>query len=183
MNKLTNKQKLFCKEYMVDLNATQSAIRAGYSKKTANEQAGRLLVNVSVQAEIQKLMDKRSARLDLKADDILNEIKTIAFSDIKDYLSFDENGVIFKDSEEIENSKVISEISSQKTITRSGGSGDNKDETERVNFKLKLHDKLKALELAGRHLKLFTDRVELSGAVKTPVTTVRLIEVKKPDGT
>ena len=51
MGKLTDKQEMFCKEYLIDLNATQAAIRAGYSKKTANEQAGRLLVNVSVQSK------------------------------------------------------------------------------------------------------------------------------------
>ena len=52
---LTPKQQAFSREYLVDFNATQAAIRAGYSEKTANEQAARLLVNVSVQAEIQKL--------------------------------------------------------------------------------------------------------------------------------
>ena len=75
MGKLTDKQEMFCKEYLIDLNATQAAIRAGYSKKTANEQAGRLLVNVSVQSKISELKESRSNRIEMSADGVLKELK------------------------------------------------------------------------------------------------------------
>lgn len=72
------KQKLFVKEYLVDLNATQAAIRAGYSAKTANEQGARLLANVSVQAAIQEAQDKRAAKVDITAEMVLQRWWDIA---------------------------------------------------------------------------------------------------------
>ena len=71
---LTEKQKRFCNEYLIDLNATQAAIRAGYSEKTANEQAGRLLVNVSIQAYINQLKEERTTRLNMSADEVVRDI-------------------------------------------------------------------------------------------------------------
>ena len=62
--KLTNKQTLFCQEYIKDFNATQAAIRAGYSKKTANEQAARLLANVSIQKNISELQNEVAKSID-----------------------------------------------------------------------------------------------------------------------
>lgn len=153
---LTDKQKRFCDEYVVDLNATQSAIRAGYSEKTAGSQGQRLLQNVEIQNEINAINAKRSAKTGITAEKVLTELGKIAFSDLKEYLSFDENGVRFKDSEEVDGT-LISEVSSQETVTRRG-SGDNKEETVRVNLKMKLHDKMKALELLGKHLNIFNDK-------------------------
>ncbi|MFB5761039.1 terminase small subunit [Paenibacillus medicaginis] len=83
---LTAKQKLFIKEYLVDLNATQAAIRAGYSAKTANEQGARLLANVSVQAAIQVAMDKRAAKLEITADMVLERWWAIATADPNDII-------------------------------------------------------------------------------------------------
>lgn len=76
--KLTPKQEFFCKEYLVDLNGTQAAIRAGYSPETAQEQSSRLLSNVIIQAYVQKLKDKRSLRLEIDADWVLNRFKEIS---------------------------------------------------------------------------------------------------------
>lgn len=72
--KLNEKQKRFAKEYLIDLNATQAAIRAKYSKKTAYSQGQRLLNHVEVQAYIQKLMDKRSEKVQITAENILQDI-------------------------------------------------------------------------------------------------------------
>ena len=74
MAKLTAKQKRFCDEYLIDLNATQAAIRAGYSPKTACEQASRLLANVKVQDEIAIEMAERSKRTGINQDRVLMEI-------------------------------------------------------------------------------------------------------------
>jgi phage terminase small subunit len=72
---ITAKQQLFIKEYLIDLNGTQAAIRAGYSQKTANEQASRLLANANIRAEVQKAMDKRSEDLGIDAKYVLQTIK------------------------------------------------------------------------------------------------------------
>jgi len=74
---LTPKQEAFCREYLVDLNGTQAAIRAGYSPKTANEQAAQLLAKLNIQEYVQSLMDARAERTDITADYVLNGIKEV----------------------------------------------------------------------------------------------------------
>ena len=146
---LTAKKKMFIAEYLIDLNQTQAAIRAGYSPKTANEQASRLLADVNIQQEIQKAMDERSKRTNITADKVLNEIAAIAFDDISNYLEFhtDAEGNVrtrIKDSKTI-NTKNISEVSCGKDGT----------------FRFKLYCKDNALSMLGKHLKLFTDKIEV----------------------
>ncbi len=79
--KLTPKQKRFVDEYLIDLNATQAAIRAGYSPKTANEQGARLLANVSIAQTIQKAMQDREQRTEITQDRVLQEYARLAFYD------------------------------------------------------------------------------------------------------
>ncbi|MGN0423091.1 MAG: terminase small subunit, partial [Lachnospiraceae bacterium] len=76
---MTKKQKLFVEEYLIDLNATQAAIRAGYSPETAQEQGSRLLSNVMVKKEIDKAMAERSRRTGVNADRVVMELAKIAF--------------------------------------------------------------------------------------------------------
>ena len=73
--KLTPKQDTFCQEYLKDLNATQAAIRAGYSEATAQEQSSRLLSNVMVKERVQALMDERKKRTEITADYVLTKIQ------------------------------------------------------------------------------------------------------------
>lgn len=73
MAQLTDKQEAFCREYLIDLNATQAAIRAGYSHRTANEQGARLLANVSIQGRISELKQARNERNDINADYVLRQ--------------------------------------------------------------------------------------------------------------
>lgn len=92
MSKVLNpKQKLFAAEYLVDLNATQAAIRAGYSKNTANEQGARLLVNVSVRTEIDRLMMKRSEKTEITAEMVLKKWWEIANADPRDLIEYHNN--------------------------------------------------------------------------------------------
>lgn len=152
---LNEKQLRFTTEYLVDLNGKQAAIRAGYSSKTAESQASRLLRNVKVQEAIQEAMDARAERTKITIDQVLAELGRIGFSNIKDFVKFDADGVVrIKDSEELtpEQAACIAEI------TQSESDKSN-------NFKFKLCDKLKALELLGRHLKMFTDKVEQTGNI------------------
>ena len=74
MPKLTDKQAAFVREYLVDLNATQAAIRAGYSERTANAQAGRLLANVGIREAIENAQAKRARRVEIKAEDVLRGV-------------------------------------------------------------------------------------------------------------
>lgn len=73
---LNPKQLAFCREYNVDCNGTQAAIRAGYSERTANEQAVRLLANISVKAEIDRLQVEKAKRCELSADYVINAIRS-----------------------------------------------------------------------------------------------------------
>lgn len=75
---LNEKQKQFCDEYLIDLNGTQAAIRAGYSPKTANEQAARLLANVSIQDYIAELQNKRNKRVQITQDEVVEKIIEVA---------------------------------------------------------------------------------------------------------
>lgn len=80
--KLSDKQEQFCREYIIDFNATQAAIRAGYSKKTAQMQASRLLLNVMIQKRIAELVKERQKRTQNRADDAINECVRIALADV-----------------------------------------------------------------------------------------------------
>ncbi|HHH0240812.1 TPA: terminase small subunit [Yersinia enterocolitica] len=86
MAKLTDKQELFAREYIVDLNATQAAIRAGYSAKTANEQASRLLANVNVQNFVAHLKSQRCEEVGIDAAYVLRRLVEIDQMDVLDIL-------------------------------------------------------------------------------------------------
>lgn len=152
---LNDKQKRFCEEYVIDLNATQASIRAGYSVKTAGSIGNNLLKKIEIQNEINALNRKRSVKTGITADKVIAELGKIAFADIKNYLSFDENGVKFKESNEVDGT-LISEVSSNETETVLTGetTGINK----KVQLKMKLHDKMKALELLGKHFNIYNEK-------------------------
>lgn len=120
MAKLTAKQAMFCKEYLIDLNATQAAIRAGYSEKTANRIGHENLTKLDIQERIDKLMKERANKVDISSESVLNGILDV--------------------------------------IDRNKGEDDK--------------TVLKGYELLGKHLKLFTDRVEHSGEIKMPIIKI-----------
>ena len=96
--KLTEKQQRFVEEYLIDLNATQAAIRAGYSAKTADQQGSRLLANVKVQQAIAERMAERSKRTGVNQDRVVLELSKIAFLKMTDVV--DRNGAIKQDASE-----------------------------------------------------------------------------------
>lgn len=140
--KLTPKQKSFVDNYLIDLNATQAAERAGYSKKTAYSQGQRLLKNVEIQKAIQKAMDRRSKRTEITADRVIQEFAKIGFADITDFVEWENNRVRLKNSSEIDGA-VIQEVSES---TLANGT---------VNLSFKLYNKLDALKSLGKHLGVF----------------------------
>ena len=147
---MTEKQKRFIAEYMIDLNATQAAIRAGYSPKTANEQGARLLANVSIQTELQKAMAARSKRTGISQDRVIQELARIAFVNPKDVIDT-------KTGEVIENASAddLACIQSVKVKTTDGDKGYSEEREIRLN------DKLRALEMLGKHLGMWNDKVNL----------------------
>ena len=92
MSELEEKQKMFCKEYLVDFNGTQAAIRAGYSKKTANEQASRLLAKVNVQTYLKQLIEKRNKRTNITQDDVVADIIKVKDRCMQNEAVFDKEG-------------------------------------------------------------------------------------------
>jgi phage terminase small subunit len=150
---LTPQQEQFCQEYLKDLNAKQAAIRAGYSEKTAPEQASRLLTNVNVQNRIQLGMNKRTKRTEIEADRIIRELARIGFSDTREI--FNDDG----------NVKPVSQwpahiarcIQSVEVLEEYQGSGVDRQFIGYTK-KIKLWDKVKALELLGKHKVLFADK-------------------------
>jgi phage terminase small subunit len=152
---LTPKQEQFCREYLIDLNGTQAAIRAGYSEKTANEQAARLLANVSVRSLIDELKAGRAERTEITSDRVLKEIGRLAFADIRSV--FDESGQLLP--VHMLPSEVAASIASIEVVTSKVPGGESVDVEHTA--KIKFWDKRGSLELLGRHLKMFTDKVEV----------------------
>ncbi len=145
MAELNDKQKRFCEEYLIDLNATQSAIRAGYSKKTAYSIGDENLRKPEIKDYISKLKNNRSERTEITADMVIQELAKIGFADIKNYFEGDEAQ---KDITTLDN-KLTAAVSSIK-VTESSGKDWSKTTKE-----FKLHDKVKALEDLGKHLGVF----------------------------
>lgn len=144
--KLTDKQKRFCQEYLKDFNATAAYLRAGYkaTAEAARRNASRMLTNADVQAYLQKLRSRVSAQAEITLERTLQEIGRIAFGDITNTLTFDSNGVQLKDSATLpkEVTAAIASVSSTET-TRTF-----KDTTEtNVTYKLQMHNKVSALSL------------------------------------
>lgn len=138
MAKLTAKQEIFCREYIIDLNATQAAIRAGYSKKTANRIASENLSKLDIQKKIQELQQERAERTEITQDKVLKELAGIGFAPI-------------------------------------------------TKGKIRAADKTKALELLGRHLGMFTDKLQIEGDIKTinpyaNLSEADLLKLAKNDG-
>lgn len=172
MNELTQKIKRFCEEYLTDLNGTQAAIRAGYSAKTANEQASRLLANVNVQNYLAELKQNLSNKNEGLAQQVIDELKKLAFTNVQDYIN---EGNEIKDLTTITREKAAGIESIKKTTTEFSGGGDSNG--KKVSIQFKLYDKLTALEKLGRHLGIF----ELDNQQKAPVINVNITDDDESD--
>lgn len=169
---LTPKQERFVAEYLIDLNATQAAIRAGYSQKTAQQQGSRLLLNVLVQEAIAKGREKTAAKLEITKERIVDELAKIAFADIRKAVRWGKspidassenanpNGlgiypVELVPSEEIEDeiAAAVSEVS----LTQTG-------------IKIKMHDKKAALVDIAKLLGFMVEKHEHSGDISLTVS-------------
>lgn len=150
MAKLTEKQQRFVEEYLIDLNATQAAIRAGYSVKTADVQGSRMLGNVKVQQAISEAMAERSKRTGVNQDRVVQELARIAFIKITDVVNAD--GEIRSNASE-DDLACIESIKCKRFDTDTG-SGEERE--------VKISPKLKALELLGKHLGMWNDKLNVN---------------------
>lgn len=154
MAKLTKKQQLFVDEYLIDLNATQAAIRAGYSTDTAAVIGCENLIKPNIKDAICKAMAERSKRTGINADRIIQELAKIAFLNPTDVIDMDEATV--KGSSNRDDTAAIASVKVKRIPT------DNGDIVER---EVKTYDKIKALDLLGKHIGMFTDKLKIEGAI------------------
>lgn len=198
MSSLSPKQLQFCKEYLIDLNATQAAIRAGYSINAAKEQGSRLLTYANIQEKIQELKQLRSERTEITADMVLKELAAVGFAKITDFLKVsemsievekedpeaddegedDEDGLpvvtdkrFFKMVEIFETDKMPTPAIPAIASIKQGPKG----------IELKLHDKVKSLELIGKHLGMFPTHVDVTTKGESINTKAPVVQL--PDGT
>lgn len=156
---MTKKQKLFVEEYLIDLNATQAAIRAGYSPDTAKAIGSENLTKPDIRAHIDKAMAERSKRTGVNADRVAMELAKIAFINAMDVI--DTKTATVKADALPEDTAAIQSV---KVKTSSSAN------SEMVEREIKMADKIKALELLGKHLGMFKDCVELSGSLESEKT-------------
>lgn len=166
---LTEKQKRFADEYLIDLNATQAAIRAGYSAKTAEQMGYKLVQNSLVSKYIQERQKRREKRTEITQDKVLAELSKIGFASITDYLEYKtvQRVIEYKDGEPVIDWAML--VNAFESAGVDGAPIQEVSVTKDGTFKFKLHDKGKALELIGRHLGMFTDKMELSGGIKVEI--------------
>lgn len=148
---MTKKQKRFCEEYLIDLNATQAAIRAGYSPDTAKAIGCENLTKPDIRAHIDRAMAERSRRTGVNADRVIQELAKMAFVNATDVI--DPKTATVKENALPEDMAAIQSVK-VKTFGEDG-----------LEREIKMADKLKALEMLGRHLGMFKDKLELSGGL------------------
>ncbi len=159
-NELNDKQRMFCQEYIIDFNGTQAAIRAGYSKKTANEQASQLLAKLNIQAEVKRLLEKRMQKTELSQEYVVDGLKEVADRCLQ------KKPVTFYDRE----------TKQREQLTNEAGEGVWTFDSNGAN---------RSLELLGKHLGIFNEKLKID--IDFPTSFAELIKAviqqdNKPDG-
>ena len=150
---MTKKQKRFCEEYLIDLNATQAAIRAGYSPDTAGAIGAENLTKPEIQRAVAKAMAERSRRTGVNAERVVLELAKIAFVNVGNVI--DATDATLKTDATPEDLAAIQSIK----VKDMGDMG--------IEREIRMADKLKALELLGRHLGMFNDKIRLDAKLNT----------------
>ena len=162
--KTEEREKRFVLAYLKDLNATKAAIAAGYSESTARAAGARLLTKDNILKAIEAGANRICEKHEVKAEDVIRELKNIAFLDLREAVEWGANGVNLKEAQDLkeEVARAISEV----------GETRNQHGTA---CKIKTHDKMKALEMLGRHLGMWKD-VEVN-------VTLKPVVIQRKDGT
>lgn len=164
MARLTVKQKRFIEEYLIALNATQAAIRAGYSPNSAKEIGCENLTKPHIRARIDKAIAERSKRIGINAERVIIELARIGLINPGNLINF---GWVTVKGEATEDDLAVIQSVKVKTIPTEGG-----NITER---EVRLYDKNRALELMGKHLGMFSNKVEVSGSLNTGMSKLDFI--------
>ena len=155
---MTPKQEMFCREFLIDLNGTQAAIRAGYSAKTANRIATENMYKPEIKRRIEELKQQRQEVIGVDASYVLQRLIDIDQMDARDILNDDGSVKPIQDWPDVWRQSIsgvdLMEISNSENVAA-------------TLKKIKWPDKIKNLELLGRHVSVaaFKDRLELSGNV------------------
>lgn len=146
MAELTDKQKRFCEEYLVDLNATQAAIRAGYSEDTARSIGSENLTKPDIQEYIQERQKQLQNRLEITQEKVLQELAKIAFVDIREVFGPDNQ---LHDMRQLDDntSAAVSTVKTNEIMSDGMVIGHSRE--------VKFHSKINALDLLGKHLGLY----------------------------
>lgn len=150
--KLTRKQQLFIGEYQIDFNGTKAAIRAGYSPKRASEIAYQLLQIPTVRQALDRSIEERLWKIGVHAERTLTEVARLAFSDIRDL--YREDGSLKHPSEW--DDKIAAAVAGLEVFEEFEGKGKDRRLIGHTK-KARVFDKTKALEMLGKHLRLFQD--------------------------
>ena len=163
MSRRNSRHDRFAREYIKDLNGTRAAIAAGYSKKGARVTGSKLLSNPNVQSLLRELTEKQAIKLDLSAEVVLDELKKMGLSNMMDYIETTADGGAVVDLSALtrDHAAAVQEVT---VDTYMDGKGEDAREVKRIKFKLA--DKNRSLELLGKHLKLFTEKIEITGLDK-----------------
>lgn len=178
MADLTPKQERFVDEYLIDLNATQAAIRAGFSAANADKIGSELLGKTRVAEAVAKAKAERSARTGLTADRVLEELAAIGFARMTDFAEWGDGAQMsLRPSATLTDHQAaaIAQVVETEKFVKSLGKGEQLMSRERT---IKLHDKLGTLKLLGQHVGLFADRVEHTGKDGAPLTFTIAIDRK-----
>lgn len=173
---LNTDEKAFCIEFLKDMNATQAVIRAGYSTKGASEKGSRLLKKPEIQAYITKENEARLQRIRVDADRVLEEAAYMAFSDIRDFMSWSDGTMVLKSSDQLTEVQARAIQSVSERTTKYG-----------TDVNLTLYDKRAALDLVGKHVKIGAWKdaspLDLFGAGGPVKVTLEFVDApnKRPD--
>ena len=155
LDNLTPKQRRFIEEYLIDLNATQAAIRAGYKKSAARQIGSENLSKLDISEAVAELQAERSKRGQIKADNVVAELAKIAFSSMRHYLRRTHDGTLYVDTTDT----TPEQLDALKRFkTRDFKDGRGEDAREMQEIEIELPDKIRTLELLGKHLGLFQDK-------------------------
>ena len=163
---MTKKQTRFVEEYLIDLNATQAAIRAGYSPDTAGSIGNENLKKPEICACVEKAMAERSKRTGVCADRVVQELAKIAFLNLRDVI--DPKTAAVREDASDEDTAALQSIKVKKSYSETG---------ESIEREAKAADKLKALELLGRHLGMWNDKLDVNGVEGVVIVN----DIPKPD--
>lgn len=158
---LTDRQRRFVAEYLIDLNATQAAIRAGYSVKSADKIGPELLGKTRVGEAIRAAQSERSERTEITQDRVLEELAALAFAHMGQFATWSKESVSLKDSTKLD-PRAVSEV--KQSVKQFG-----------TDIGIKLHDKLGALKLLGQHLGMFDSSTDPDSTQRILITEVEVI--------